>query len=71
MIRKPNKEIFVQKTQVGFAGTINYASIRAHKGEFQHYADDLESILYIMLFMASGTLPWMNIGVKNSIEDRY
>ncbi len=56
---------------MGFAGTVNYASIRAHKGENQEYSDDLESILYIMLYMATGTLPWMNIGVKHSVEDRY
>lgn len=24
-----------------------------------------------MLYLGMGTLPWMNIGVKHSIEDRY
>ena len=56
---------------MGFAGTINYASIRTHKGDIQYFADDLESILYIMLYLAIGTLPWMNIGIKQSVEDMY
>lgn len=33
MIRMPNKQVFVSTQSGGFAGTVNYASIRAHLGE--------------------------------------
>lgn len=31
----------------------------------------MECVIYIMMFMALGTLPWSNIGIRNSVEDKY
>ncbi|KAM3142362.1 hypothetical protein pb186bvf_005519 [Paramecium bursaria] len=44
-----------------FLGTTRYASIAAHKGNEQGRKDDLESMMYILLFFLRGQLPWQNM----------
>jgi hypothetical protein len=41
-------------------GTPRYASINAHKGRNQVPADDIESLLYNLIFMCRKDLPWIN-----------
>ena len=36
-------------------------SRNCHKGLKLHRKDDLESIIYIMMFMLDGTLPWFHL----------
>jgi len=41
-------------------GTPRYASINAHKGLSQTPADDIESLLYNLIFLCTKDLPWIN-----------
>ena len=47
-----------------FCGTVRYASIAAHKGYTQSRKDDLESIIYVLIYLFRGKLPWMNVKYK-------
>lgn len=42
-------------------GTPRYASINAHKGRNQTPADDIESLLYNLIYMCRKDLPWINL----------
>ena len=42
----------------GLIGTARYASINSHMGKEQSYRDDLESLLYVWLFLMVDKLPW-------------
>lgn len=41
-----------------FVGTLNFASINCHKGFEQTCLDDLESLLYVIIYFLTGKLPW-------------
>ncbi|EGR32064.1 protein kinase domain protein [Ichthyophthirius multifiliis] len=49
------------KEEKPFIGTTRYASIAAHKGYELGRKDDLESLLYVLIFLYKGILPWQNI----------
>ncbi|MCP9264478.1 Tau-tubulin kinase 1 [Dirofilaria immitis] len=49
---------FASKASFGFCGTTRYASLRAHQKLELGRRDDLESWLYVMVELSSGTLPW-------------
>ena len=54
-----------------FVGTSRYASITAHMCVSQMPKDDIESLLYVMIFMFQGNLPWSSdLRVKQE-KDRY
>lgn len=41
------------------------AGIYTHQGLEQSRRDDLESILYILIYLSNGTLPWMHLKVSD------
>jgi serine/threonine protein kinase len=45
----------------GMTGTARFASINTLSGYTQSRRDDLESLGYVIVFIATGTLPWANV----------
>lgn len=46
-------------------GTLGFMSCRAHEGKPQVPGDDIESMIYTILYLAEGTLPWLKIKVHS------
>jgi casein kinase 1 len=63
-----NQEHVAFKDGFELIGTLRYASVNNHKGIQQTRRDDLESFLYMMLYLWKGTLPWQGINTKNKKE---
>jgi serine/threonine protein kinase len=55
-------EPFPKRARPGFAGTTRYASTNAMKGKEQSQRDDLISLLYSLVELRTGKLPWKNAG---------
>ncbi|CAD8146376.1 unnamed protein product [Paramecium octaurelia] len=53
-----------------FIGTTRYASIAAHKGYELGRKDDLESLIYVIIYFLRGNLPWQNMPVEDSERNR-
>ncbi|KAK1045097.1 casein kinase I [Friedmanniomyces endolithicus] len=49
--------------------TTRFASIRAHAGQTQSRKDNLESLVYLLIYFLRGTLPWQGLKAGN-VEDK-
>jgi serine/threonine protein kinase len=56
-------------TDKRLAGTPRFASLAAHRGLEQSRRDDLESLLYVLLFLARNRLPWEGLGAAAGASD--
>jgi len=52
-------------------GTARYASIRAHLGMQQSQGDDLESLGFVLIYLALGRLPWQGLKANTRKEFHY
>lgn len=51
-----------------FVGTARYASARTHEGFSQSRRDDLEQLVYVMIYLYRGRLPWSGLQILNRDE---
>lgn len=49
-------------------GTLGFMSCRAHEGKQQGPSDDVESLIYTLIYLAEGTLPWLKLKVQNPAD---
>lgn len=49
-----------------FIGTPKFSAVRSHAGEDLSRRDDLESLVYVLVYLAKGRLPWH--GTKNMVH---
>ena len=63
-----NKEHIKFSENKNFCGTVRYCSLASHKKTSQSRKDDLESIMYTLVYMYNGKLPWSNLKSKDKKE---
>ncbi|KAL7915963.1 casein kinase 1 [Trichoderma velutinum] len=58
-------ESFVSAPSYAFCGTYYWAAIAAHLDRSQSPKDDLESLAYMLIYFARGSLPWQGCADEN------
>ena len=67
-IEQGNNKHIKYKEGKSLTGTARYVSVFTHLGIEQSRRDDLESLGYMLVFLANGSLPWVGIPGKNKAE---
>ena len=53
------------KDNKNLTGTARYASINTHLGIQQGRRDDIQGLIYMLIYFCIGQLPWQNMDAKN------
>lgn len=53
------------KDNKNLTGTARYASVSTHLGVEQGRRDDIEGMVYMLIYFFQGVLPWQNMDAKN------
>ena len=70
--RRQSKTHIPYRINVPYIGTLRYMSINAHERKEQSRRDDMYSIGYVLLYLITGTLPWIiNKKTKMSRSEKY
>ena len=56
------------KSGIPVIGSYKYCSKNMHKGFLPSRRDDIESMLYVLIYIINGTIPWNNICISNIVE---
>merc|ERR1719171_311903 len=59
----------VRRTSQSLTGTVRYCSVNAHTHQ-QSRRCDLESLAYVLIFLACGSLPWQG-SRGNTKQEKY
>lgn len=51
-----------------FIGTARYASLRTHEGYSQSRRDDIEQMVYVLIYLYRGRLPWSGLNIADRDE---
>jgi hypothetical protein len=43
-------------------------SCRAHEGKRQGPSDDIESVIYTLIYLVEGSLPWLKLKVQGTAD---
>lgn len=60
-------EVRTPRPVAGFRGTVRYASFNTHLNKELGRHDDLWSMLYMLIEMVTGQLPWRKIKAKDQV----
>lgn len=58
-VDKAGKHI-LRATNKSFRGTLRYCSLNMHNGVENSRRDDIESLVYVLVYLQKGSLPWMS-----------
>lgn len=58
-------EHILERTGGETFGTPRYLSVACHDGRTTSRRDDLESVMYMLVYLAKGKLPWDNLSLKH------
>merc|ERR1740117_586437 len=66
----PHKHI-PYREHISVTGTARFSSINGHLGREQSRRDDLEAIVYMLIFFVVGILPWQSLKKTKNRADKH
>ncbi|KAL6121133.1 casein kinase I [Nucleospora cyclopteri] len=61
---------FFRKKEKYIVGTLRYCSMNCHRGEQLSFLDDLENLIYVIIYVYEGTLPWNSEEKQKHISEK-